>query len=40
MEKLKKLNHKVEEFERDIKAYIKDEINNEFFVYINKIKSK
>ena len=40
MEKLKKVSQKVEEFEREIKAYIKDEINNEFFVYLNKIKSK
>ena len=40
MERLKKVSQKVEDFEREIKAYIKDEINNEFFVYLNKIKSK
>ena len=40
IERLKLANQKVEDFEGEINDYIKDEINNELFVYINKIKQK
>ena len=39
-QRLKHANQKFEEFEKEIKNYIKDEINNELFVYINKLKLK
>ena len=40
MEKLLLANQKATEFEKDINSYIKDEIYNELFVYISKIKQK
>ena len=38
MERLKIARQKVCEFEKEINTYIKDEIANEFFVYLNKTK--
>ena len=40
MDKLKFARQKVLEFEKEINNYIKEEINNEFFVYLNKEKQK
>ena len=40
MEKLKYSRQKVFEFEKEINNYIKEEINNEFYIYLNKVKQK
>ena len=38
MERLKKVSQKVQDFDKEMKSYIKDEVNNEFYVYLNKLK--
>ena len=38
MERLKVASHLVEDFEKEIKSYIEEEIHNEFYVYLNKTK--
>jgi hypothetical protein len=38
MERLKKVSQKVQDFDKEMKAYINDEVNNEFYVYLNKLK--